>query len=91
MPSTWRPCSSCSSERSLARILARAAEQQPVAPLARHRLDARDDLDEERVHQIGNDDAERVGAPEASAIGRPRWADSRAPPPWPGPGRGWPG
>ena len=53
----------------LARILAGAAQQQPVAARAGDRLDARDDLDEERVHQIGNDDAERVGAAEAEAAG----------------------
>ena len=65
MPSTCRPRSISSSERSLRGILARAAEQQPVAAHAGDRLDARDDLDEERVHQIGNDDAEGVGAAKA--------------------------
>ena len=48
----------------LGRILARAAQQQPVAADARHRLDARDDLDEERMHQIGDDDANGVAAAE---------------------------
>ena len=56
--------------RSLfARILAGAAQEQPVAAHAGDRLDARDDLDEERVHQIGNDDAEGVGAAQGEAAG----------------------
>ena len=69
MPSTWRPCSICSSERSLDGYSPGAAEQQPVALFARHRLDPRHDLDEERVHQIGNDDAEGMGAPERQRSG----------------------
>jgi hypothetical protein len=51
----------------LARIFTRAAEQQAEASHAGDRLDAGDDLHEEGVHQIGNDDAERVGAAEAQA------------------------
>jgi hypothetical protein len=35
-----------------------------VAALADHGLERRDDLDEERVHQVRNDDADRVGPPE---------------------------
>ena len=53
----------------LARILVRAAEQEAVAAVARDRLDTRDDLDEERVHQVRNDDAERAGAAEREAAG----------------------
>ncbi len=53
----------------LVRILAGAAEQQAVAAHAGHRLDAGDDLDEEGVHQIGDHDAERVGAAQAEAAG----------------------
>jgi hypothetical protein len=37
----------------LVRILSRTAQQQAVAALAGDRFDAGDDLDEERVHQIG--------------------------------------
>ncbi len=53
----------------LARILARAAQQQTVAAHARHRLDAGNDLHEERMHQIRDDDAERVGAAQREAAG----------------------
>ena len=69
MPSTWRLRSISSSARSLRRVLARAAQQQSVAAHARNRLDARDDLDEERVHQIGNDDADGVAAAKGQAAG----------------------
>ena len=48
-------------------VLARAAQQQAVAADAGNRLDAGDDLDEKRVHQIGNDDADRVAAAEGQA------------------------
>ena len=51
------------------RVLTRAAQQQSVAAHARNRLDARDDLDEERVHQIGNDDANGVAAAKCQAAG----------------------
>ena len=50
-------------------VLVGAAEQQPVAARARDRLEAGDDLDEERVHQVGNDDAEGVGAAKREAAG----------------------
>ena len=53
----------------LARILVRAAQQQTVAARARDRFEAGDDLDEEGVHQIGDDDAERVRAAEGKAAG----------------------
>ena len=53
----------------LVRILAGAAEQQAVAAHARHRLDAGDDFHEEGVHQVGDDDAEGVGAAQAEAAG----------------------
>ena len=67
MPSTCRWRSISSSWRSLAGILVRAAEEQAVAARARHRFEAGDDLDEERVHQIGDDDAEGVRAAEGQA------------------------
>ena len=51
----------------LGRIFVRAAEQQAVAARAGDRLESGHDLDEERVHQIGNDDAERVRAPQREA------------------------
>ncbi len=50
-------------------ILARAAQQQPVSAHARHRLNARDDLDEKRMHEIGNDDADGVTAAKRQAAG----------------------
>jgi hypothetical protein len=53
----------------LVRILAGAAEQQAVAANARHRLDAGDDFHEEGVHQVGDHDAEGVGAAQAEASG----------------------
>ena len=67
MPSTWRWRSMSISGALLGRIFVRAAQQQAVAARAGDRLEAGDDLDEERVHQIGNDDAERVGAAEREA------------------------
>jgi hypothetical protein len=51
------------------RVLAGAAQQQSISARAGHRLDAGDDLDEERVHQVGDDDAEGVGAAKAEAAG----------------------
>ncbi len=48
-------------------ILVRAAQQQSVAARAGDRLEAGDDLDEERVHQVRDDDAERVGAAQGEA------------------------
>ena len=42
----------------LVRVLAGAAQQQGVAALREDRFDGGDDLDEERMHQIGDDDAE---------------------------------
>ena len=40
---------------------------RPYPRALRDRLEPGDDLDEERVHQIGDDDAERVGAAEREA------------------------
>ena len=53
----------------LARVLAGAAQQQPVAACADDRVDPGDDLHEERVHQVRDDDAERVRAPQREAAG----------------------
>ena len=50
-------------------ILAGHAQQQSVSPRARDRFEAGDDLDEERVHQVGNDHAEGMGAPKRQAPG----------------------
>jgi hypothetical protein len=52
-----------------ARVFTGAAQQEPEPPDAGDRLDARDDFHEKRVHQIGNDDAEGVGAAEGEAAG----------------------
>ena len=51
------------------RVLARAAQQQSIAARACDRLDARDDLDEKRVHQIGDDDADGMAAAKCQAAG----------------------
>ena len=69
MPSTWRPRSISSSARSLPGSSLELHSSRPKPRDAGDRLDAGDDLDEERVHQIGDDDAERVGAAEAEAAG----------------------
>ena len=54
--------------RTLARrILADVAQQQPVAERMDVLLDRRHDLDEEGVHQVGDDDAERVGTAQRQA------------------------
>ena len=54
--------------RTLARrIFADVAQQQPIAERMDVLLDRCHDLDEEGVHQVGDDDAERVGAAQAGA------------------------
>ena len=45
-------------------VLPGAAQEQPISAHAGNRLDTRDDLYEERVHQVWNDDPDRVAAPE---------------------------
>ena len=49
------------------RILARAAQEQRVAARRDDRLEAGDDLHEEGMHQIRDDDAERVRAAQREA------------------------
>ena len=62
MPSICRWRRRSTFGRSLRGIVVRAAQEQAVAASARHRLEAGDDLDEERVHQLGDHDPESVGA-----------------------------
>ena len=50
-------------------ILAGHAQEHAVSPGACDRFEAGDDLDEERVHQVGDDHAEGMGAPERQAPG----------------------
>ena len=53
----------------LLRVLVRAAEQQAVAARADGGLETGDDFHEEGGHQVGDDDAECVGAPERETAG----------------------